>query len=373
MKKVFRTIKLLTLAAAMGLGFNSCDNEDYFEITAITPSEDITFTNSFAEQYLLSLPTANNVAERFVWNEPNFEAQTPVKYILEGSVNADFSSVDYSSGTIEANNQAVMVSNLIAMSEILGVDGDPATTDENGNANDTGMAYFKVTAFVGENGGANTITKESEPVSITFKVLEEGGEAPIPTIAVPGNHQGWSPSSAPLLAASEAGKTDYQGFVWLDGGHKFVGPDADGAFDWGNIDWGDDGTFTGKLLEQDEKDCIAEVAGYYLVEVDTDALTYKETLTSWGIIGEATPTGWDSDTDMTYDSETGTWSITMDLTAAAFKFRANDGWDINVGDNDADGSLEFGGSDIVVTEAGNYTITLDLSNPRAYTYSLTKN
>lgn len=373
MKKLVKNIKLIALAAAMGLGFTSCDNEDYLVITAIEPSEDIAFTNTFAEQYLLSLPTANNVAERFVWNEPSFDAQTPVNYVLEGSVNEDFSTMDYSSGTISASNQAVMVSNLLAMAEVLGLDGDASTTDENGNANDTGMAYFKVTAFVGDAGATNMIAKESEAIAITFKVLEEGGEAPLPTIAVPGNHQGWNPGAAPLLAASAAGKTDYEGFVWLDQGHKFVGPDADGAFNWGNIDWGDDGTFTGKLLEQDEKDCIAEVAGYYLVKVDTDALTYSETLTAWGIIGQATPTGWDSDTDMVYDAETGTWSITMDLTASEFKFRANDGWDINFGDSGADGSLEFSGDNIAVAEAGNYTITLDLSNPRAYTYSVVKN
>jgi hypothetical protein len=43
---------------------------------------------------------------------------------------------------------------------------------------------------------------------------------------------------------------------------------------------------------------------------------------------------------------------------------------LNLGDNDADGNLQFGGANISVPEDGNYTITLDLSNPRAYTHTL---
>ena len=80
----------------------------------------------------------------------------------------------------------------------------------------------------------------------------------LPKIAVPGNHQGWDPPTAPLLAASGFGETDYEGYVWLDGGYKFVAPNETGGFFWGNTDWADDGTFTGKLVENDETDCTAD-------------------------------------------------------------------------------------------------------------------
>ncbi len=55
------------------------------------------------------------------------------------------------------------------------------------------------------------------------------------------------------------------------------------------------------------------------------------------------------------------------------KFRANDDWPWNYGDTGADGSLENDGDNIVVDTDGNYTIVLDLSTPRAYTYSVTLN
>ena len=78
-------------------------------------------------------------------------------------------------------------------------------------------------------------------------------------------------------------------------------------------------------------------------------------------------------TEYNYNKQTQTFSITIDLTAEEIKFRANDGWDWNYGDTGADGELDNGGDNIVVPEAGNYTVVLDLSNPRAYTYTLTLN
>jgi|GEM_PF-582305 len=194
-----------------------------------------------------------------------------------------------------------------------------------------------------------------------------------PRIAVPGNHQGWDPGSAPQLEASSTSTTDYEGYVWLDGGHKFVGPDGSGNFAWGNTDWGDDSSFTGLLLVDGEVNCEAATAGHYFVQADTNALTYSETMYQWGLIGDATPGGWASDQDMTYDPGTSTWTITLDLVVGQMKFRANDDWPWNYGDTGADGSLENDGDNIVVNTAGNYTIVLDLSTPRAYTYSVTLN
>jgi PKD repeat protein len=62
---------------------------------------------------------------------------------------------------------------------------------------------------------------------------------------------------------------------------------------------------------------------------------------------------------MTYNVASNTWTVTTDLTAGTFKFRANDGWDINLGGDI--NNLTFGG-DNINAEAGNYTITLTLTN-----------
>lgn len=84
---------------------------------------------------------------------------------------------------------------------------------------------------------------------------------------------------------------------------------------------------------------------------------YTFSANRWGIIGDATPGGWDNDSDMTWDATNNVFTITVDLTANQFKFRANDGWDVNLGGS-LDG-LTTGGDNIAVPEDGNYTITLD--------------
>ena len=62
------------------------------------------------------------------------------------------------------------------------------------------------------------------------------------------------------------------------------------------------------------------------------SLTYKHTLISTlGVIGSATPSGWDADTDMTYNEEDGSWNLTTNLTDGEIKIRANNDWDINWG------------------------------------------
>ena len=71
---------------------------------------------------------------------------------------------------------------------------------------------------------------------------------------------------------------------------------------------------------------------------------------------------------MTWDAVNGRFTVTLNLTAAAFKFRANDAWDYNLGGSMS--ALTPGGDNIPVPSAGNYTITL---NPWTKVATLTKN
>ena len=77
---------------------------------------------------------------------------------------------------------------------------------------------------------------------------------------------------------------------------------------------------------------------------------------SWGIIGSATITGWSSDTDMDYDLTTGLYSITMALSAGEIKFRLEDSWSNNFGDDGNNLSLDAGGANIPIPAPGTYTI-----------------
>jgi len=100
------------------------------------------------------------------------------------------------------------------------------------------------------------------------------------------------------------------------------------------------------------------VAADYAITLDLshpNAYTYS--FNSWGLIGDATPGGWSTDTNMTWDGTNKVFKATANLVIGAFKFRANAAWDINYGGNLS--ALTPGGDNIPITVAGNYTITFD--------------
>ena len=172
-------------------------------------------------------------------------------------------------------------------------------------------------------------------------------------IYVPGNHQGWSPATAPRLYGANFDGY-YSGFSCLDGGFKFTkGPDwAFGEYNWGSFTNHPEG-FTG----EGGGDITCTVKDFYFIEANVAEGTLKATPTTWGIIGDATANGWDSDQDMTWNAEKHCWCATITLTDGTIKFRANDGWDINFGGNPD--NLSAGGDNIPVT-AGTYDIDLYL-------------
>ena len=358
----------------------SCENEDDGpEFTVTPPSEDVAFTNTFLDDYLLSAQTSANIAERLLWNTPSFGAQTSVSFTVEGSSTNLFAATDpgyFSSGALTENNYAISVANLLTIADALDLDGDPTSGKES-----SGMAYLRVTASVGDATDSNGSSVVSEPQEIKITMVETEGEVPAPMLAVPGQYQGWNPEGAPLIAASAAGQTDFEGFIYMDineadnQGFKFV-EGVDGVYKWGNPDWGksDDGV----LVIEGESNITVDEDGLYFIQADTGAGTYSTTLMSLGLIGSATPTGWDSDTDFVYDAENNVLSLDVNLTnGGEYKVRANDGWDIEFPgqfgpDSDGDGFLDTKDGNFTHEGAtGNYRVTLDVFTARKYTLKVT--
>ncbi|MEI7678670.1 MAG: SusF/SusE family outer membrane protein, partial [Betaproteobacteria bacterium] len=191
-----------------------------------------------------------------------------------------------------------------------------------------------------------------------------------PLLQVPGNYQtptAWMPQDSNYVIASLKANDKYEGYIDFPISNvefKFTkGPSWD-------HNWGDTGA-NGTL--DPGGDNIKEAdAGYYRLNVDMVGLTYTAVKTAWAVIGSATPGAWASDTPMTYDATNKEWTVTLALTAGDIKFRANGAWDINFGDDGANGTLEYGGANIAVAAAGNYTVTMNLSKPM-YKYKLVKN
>ena len=365
MKNIFKVLFLSILLVTI----TSCDNEDTVQLT-LAPQGSGVITEPAQGTTIVLNPeeSQTNPAITINWTSSSYGTPTEITYVVEVAL----AGTDFEVPFIAASTTNRYVTWNIGELNNIAVSAGLSPFIE-------GELAIRLVSTVGTVGS-------QEQVSETVIIFVTPFTTDLPKIAVPGMHQGWDPGTAPLLASSGFGETDYEGYVWLiiegDEGFKFLAPDETGGFFWGNTDWGDDGTNTGKLVADDEVNCKVEDDGYYLVKVDTDELTYSTEIMNWSLTGDATPLSWPpgdsdgvagNDHDMTYNSDTKTLSVTLDLTAASIKFRANDAWTVNLGDNDADGSLEFGGSDIAVSEAGNYTVILDLSTPREYTYSLVKN
>ena len=110
---------------------------------------------------------------------------------------------------------------------------------------------------------------------------------------------------------------------------------------------------------------MTEEAGYYKVDVDLESKSYVLTpIESIGVIGSASPNGWDSEVPMTYvpynteTKEPGYWEVKdITLTDGVIKFRGNNDWDCGINWGGTADALTIGGPDMAVT-AGSYDIKL---------------
>jgi len=245
-------------------------------------------------------------------------------------------------------------------------------------------------SWTGNNLITITAIKGAETMAVTREVVlgyedkidegdgeEEGPVRPEALFLVGGSSEaGWEPTAAlPLTRREKDGNVYHEIYTFLSaggGGFKILPTQADWEGGYGledgelsnsggagNFEIDSDGFYRISFLEDDEAPL---------------GFTYEVIESNWGIIGAATPGGWDGDTDMEAPASVGdyTWTITLDLFADEFKFRENDDWPVNFGAGAEEGVLAFDGANLSVSEAGNYTISIDF-NPEGYTYLITKN
>lgn len=84
----------------------------------------------------------------------------------------------------------------------------------------------------------------------------------------------------------------------------------------------------------------------------------------WGVVGSATPNGWNGPDIKMWNSTDGNLVAYATLSAGEIKFRKNNDWGVNLGGSN--GTLSSGGANIAVT-AGTYKITINVSKN---TYSI---
>ena len=228
---------------------------------------------------------------------------------------------------------------------------------EAGTATDV---VFKINAYVNANN--NVTAQESGVVTLNFTTYE----SVVTTFAalyVPGDYQGWNPGEAPKIYDFD-GDGVYTGFIFFPEGGTFEFKfTSDPDWDHTNYGYAADG-----VLDTDAGAGNLSVpgAGGYHFEVDINALTWTQSDPEfWGVIGEWLAWAEDIDLEWYHDAATDAQYLTVtvpNIPAAdnqRFKYRANDAWDINLGDDDLDGFMNPGGADIPIPDGGTITFYLD--------------
>lgn len=145
----------------------------------------------------------------------------------------------------------------------------------------------------------------------------------------------------------------------VTGAAKFRADD-DWAMNWGAAD------FPSGTGDQDGPD-IPVPGGSYDITFNSATGEYTFTYTGLtygtvGVIGDATPTGWDSDTDMNpVGNAPWVYTLEMSLVAGGVKFRADDDWVDSWGSLDWPAGVGLPGGDNVPAEVGDYLITFNAS------------
>lgn len=222
---------------------------------------------------------------------------------------------------------------------------------ENGDEALNGML---IAATADSEPGAGCI-KESGPFLITLN-LEDGTydfSLAIDNLWTPGNSNGWSHGSAQMLYTEDY--TNYYGYAHLNGDFKFTSQAG-----WSGINYGSAGE-DGKLSNDGGAGNLSAPAdALYWCSVNIANLTYSlYQVNTIGVIGDATPNGWDASTALT-STDFLVWEGDVNFNASGeWKLRANDAWDVNLGGTLT--NLVQGGANLPTPGAGVHHVTLDLS------------
>lgn len=348
---ILSVLSLLTLGA--------CDKGEFGPVANTTNpgSPSITAPES-GQSYTLLEENAADTLLTMEWTAPDFGVPVVTNYSIQmdttqsGNFNAPMQIATTNqtswSITVESMNTLLLGANIPT--------GQETSLD------------FRVVASI-----ADSVQEQvSEPITLGLNPYSLCQFCP--AIYVPGGYQSesgygsnWTPGDAPALGTVSGGDV-YEGYVYFSSasGFKLTGSNSGWTNNWGTPD--NNGTLEPGGIGNNIG--IGQ-AGYYKIYADIPSLEYNLVRTEWGLVGSATGS-WATDQDMTYDQANKVWTITTNLVEGAIKFRANDAWNINYGDNEGDGTLEFDAANIIIDSAGTYTIELDLHGTE-YTYSMTKN
>jgi hypothetical protein len=356
MRTWLNKIMLIGIAA---IAFSSCKKDEVRTILTVGAAPTLTATPTTV---VLLQANANNNAVKFTYTGASFGFDAAITYVLQISKGGtSFAS---------ASTTEVGLSNTSPLEKTFKVIDFNRELLKIINYGTATAVEVRVKASV----AAAAPPSYSNVVNMTCTAYRDLITYAYPSaMNIAGNFQGWDPATAPqIVKQNNGGYNGFEGYiVFNDPSPQFKMVKGN---NWGAGDYGSAG---GSALGNGGPNLTlpsggAGLTGYYRIRASEATMTWSNTkINTWGIIGAFN--GWSVSVPLTFNAATGVWSVTRDMPTGEFKFRANDDWGINFGDNNADFKPEYDGSNLNITAAGNYTISLDLSAGGNYAYTLKKN
>ena len=343
----------LSLAAAVGM-IAGCQKPEIVQISA--PENVVApVLESVAD---INITPANLGLESvtFNWSAADYGVNTQVNYAVEVAYAGSNNKVVVSSGITGTTATIPYESlNAIFLYDLEFASGIAENVD------------FYVSARVGESA---KVYSNAVAVSATATAAEKQ----YPKLYVVGSYNGWSHDKNQYIYDFEGADNVYQGMVDFGADHASNEFKITGG-GWGNDEHSMDGAHDAEAKTIKVTDGggdninVYQAKRYYHLTYNRSehTLTADFSFSSLGVIGSATATGWDADTDMEFNADKQRFYVDMTLVDGEIKFRADDGWDVNWGATA--GVLVAGGDNIPVT-AGDYRVYVNMNNAGEMTYEL---
>ena len=143
-----KKLSILGLFIFALISFNSCETEDDVVFTTDNNGE-LSFTNNFSAEYILTPQTASNLGERFTWDDADVDVPTNITYQLQKSISGDFTDLE-TVGATTGNEISITIGDMLSYAAQAGLDADPETPAPN-----TGDVYFRLRSYVGDGSLEN--------------------------------------------------------------------------------------------------------------------------------------------------------------------------------------------------------------------------
>ncbi len=359
MKKNYRNLLVLALMVFVAV---ACEDDP-----TLTVLEKVDFTSTPTSSVTDIVVTEENLEDKLVtfsWGAVQYPVNAAVTYSLEFANPQD--TLDGWKNTVEKE-----VGEDVLTAQISGQELNEVAAELGLEPGEKHNIAVRIRSYLDRPAFSKALAINVTPLKVF---------SGYPTLWIAGDFQGWNiGAAATMVSVNDDGI--YEAYIYLPPGGTnefklYAQPN------WEPTSYGNGGDDNVIVANYAGGNFAAPSDGYYLFSVNLNTMKYLLIKTDWGIIGGATPGGWDADTPLVYNPATQKWSVTADMKAdGSFKFRANNAWQLDFG-KDESGKLGYANHPwkayveqphFTVPSDGNYTITLDLSEPGNYQYTIEKN